>query len=382
MAEARQAMKVGGTGRVAFLFKSGREARKSGSFPTEFFYGLIQLQQAGFNAEIVTDRELDLDNPPSQFWRALNQLAYVVVGIPLWPLFRLARRATRGHLSSYDFLVVTTNTFGICLGVLRRLRLMRPMVVFIAMGLIEPTTPRRVIGIYRWIFKKGVVLRTLSEIDANMLSQKLGIPVTHIPFGVDISFWVPAGTGTPSTTGDYILSIGNDSHRDYQTLLDAWKPDYPMLRIVTGQDIVATSPNVEILRGGWHKQILTDEHIRTLIQGARFVILPIKNTVQPSGQSVCLQAMACGKAVIITDFPGLWNRELLSDGATCIIAGPPGDRSGIQDAVERLLADIALTIAIGTNARKVVESDLNVNRMAEAIAVDLDNLSDHRTAYC
>jgi len=382
MVETLQAKVGSSTGRIAFLFKSGREDRKSGSFPTEFFYGFVQLQEAGYDVEIITDRELDLDTPPSRFWRVLSQLVYLTVGITWWPLRRLARRTVRDRLNSYDCLVVTTNTFGICLGVLRRLGLIRANVLFIAMGLIEPNTPERVIAIYRWLFRKNVVLRTLSEINASLLASQFKIPVRHIPFGVDTSFWVPieAGVGTP--TENYILSIGNDSHRDYQTLLDAWKPNYPMLRIVTGQDIATTSPNVEIFRGDWHKQILTDEHIRTLMQRARFIILPIKNTIQPSGQSVCLQAMACGKAVIITDFPGLWNRELLRNGETCIIAGLPGIRPGIQDAVEQLLADRLLTTAIGTNARKIVESDLNVKKMAEAMAVDLDKLLAHKPAYC
>lgn len=375
-------MKWPSAGRVAFLFKSGREARKLGNFPTEFFYGMIQLQQAGRDAEMVTSRDLNMENPPSKVWRALSQFTYVAIGIPLWPLARLVRRANRERLNAYDHLVVTNNIFGICLGVLHRLKLIRPNILFIAMGLIKPTTPYRVIGVYRWTCGKGVMLRALSEIDANLLSEKFGFPVSQIAFGVDSAFWVPAEPGTRIVDEDYVLSIGNDSHRDYGTLLDAWKPDYPMLRIVTGQDIVSDAPNVEILRGGWHQQILTDEQIRSLIQGARFVVLPITNTVQPSGQSACLQAMACGKAVIITDFAGLWNRELLRNGETCIIAGPPGDRSGLQCAVERLLNDTALANAIGVNARKIVESDLNVGRMAEAIASDLDKLTAMKMACC
>lgn len=362
-------------GRIAFLFKSGRESRLLSDGPTEFFYGLIQLQQAGYDAEIVTDSEFDLDSPPSKLWRALNQLAYITIGIPLWPLALLARRTVRERLDTYDHLVVTTNTFGLCLGMLHRLNLIRPNILFIAMGLIEPATPHRVIGIYRWIFRKGVVLKTLSAIDAKLLSEKLGFPVSYIPFGVDSSFWAPSESGVRVAGEDYVLSIGNDSHRDYRTLLNAWKPDYPLLRIVTGQDIIATSANIEILRGNWHKQTLSDDQIRTLIRGARFVILPIKNTVQPSGQSTCLQAMACGKTVIITDFPGLWNRELLRNGETCIIAGPPGDLSELQHAVERLLTDTPLAMAIGTNARQIVEWYLNVDRMAEAIAAELDKLA-------
>ena len=244
------------------------------------------------------------------------------------------------------------------------------------MGLIGSTTPRRMVVIYRWLFKKNVVVRTLSEIDANLLAIKFNIPVSHIPFGVDISFWLPAETRLPSVNDNFVLSIGNDSHRDYQTLLAAWKPEYPMLRIVTSQNIITTALNIEVIRGNWYKQVITDVHIRTLMQSARFVILPIKTTNQPSGQSACLQAMACGKSVIITDFLGLWNRELLLDGKTCIIAGPPGDRTGIQIAVQRLLSDPALAFSIGTNARKVMESDLNVNQMAKTIAADLDKLMD------
>jgi len=374
MYEAPKAKKSKSIGKIAFLFKSGREDRKSQSFPTEFFYGFIQLQQAGYDVEIIIDRELNLGNSPSRLRRVLSHLVYLMIGIPLWPLRRLTRHNVRERLDSFDGLVVTTNTFGICLCVLRRLNLIRPQILFIAMGLIKSTTPRRTIAIYRWLFRKNVMLRTLSEIDANLLASRLRTPVLHIPFGVDPSFWVPIEVNACASSEDYILSIGNDSNRDYQTLLDAWKSNYPKLRIVTSQDIATTSPNIEIIRGDWHKQILTDEHIRTLMQHARFVVLTIKNTIQPSGQSVCLQAMACGKAVIINDFPGLWNRELLRNGQTCIIAGPPGLHSGIQDAVERLLADRELTIAIGTNARKVVESDLNVNSMAKGMAVDLEKL--------
>ena len=177
---------------------------------------------------------------------------------------------------------------------------------------------------------------------------------------------------------DYILSIGNDLNRDYRTLINCWKPDYPQLRIVTRLEITSHPDNVVVLRGDWHQQVLNDKEIRSLMRSSLFVILPIRQTMQPSGQSACLQAMACGKAVIITDFPGLWNRELLRDGETCVIAGAPGDSSGIQQAVERLLADMTLAKAIGDSARTIVESHLNVARMADAVATELGKPANSR----
>ena len=362
--------------RIAFVFKAGREARSSGAGPTEFFYGCVQLQSAGYQAEIVTDRQLDLDRPPGRLLRSVSHGFFRATGVPLWPLIRLARGANRRRLAPYDCLVVTTNTFGICLGLLRRLGMIRAQVMFVAMGLVEPTTPLRLTRIYAWIFRDTVAVRALSAANAKMLSIRLAMPVTHIPFGVDNAFWVP-GRGGAATT-PYVLSIGNDSHRDYQVLLEAWKPEYPTLRIVTSHPVTTAAPNIEVLRGGWHQQLVTDEQVRTLMQEALFVILPIKNTVQPSGQSACLQAMSCGKAVVITDFPGLWNRELLRDGETCVFGGRPGDPGGIQRAVERLIADGALAKAIGTMARGIIESDLNVNRMAEAIATDIGRLTADR----
>lgn len=359
-----------GRGRIGFMFKAGREARAAEGGPTEFFYGYVQLRQAGYDAEIVTDRDVDLDALPARVWRTVSHAFYAATGVPLWPAVRLARSEALARLNAFDCLVVSTNTFGICLGLLSRLNVLKTPVLFMAIGLIEPTTPARVVRVYRWIFGKRVSVRALTEGNARLLSSKLGTAIGHVPFGVDTRFWTPPAGGTPA--GDYVLSVGNDSHRDYATLLKAWRPSDPPLRIVTSHAISSAAANVEIIRGGWHQQVLTDEAIRALVQNARFVILPIRQTIQPSGQSACLQAMACGKTVVITEFSGLWNRELLRDGDTCLFGGAPGDYEGIRRAVDGLLADAGASARIGANARRMVESSLSVDHMAAAVAREVD----------
>ena len=38
-------------------------------------------------------------------------------------------------------------------------------------------------------------------------------------------------------------------------------------------------------------------------------LVPIKNTLQPSGQSVSLQSMSTGTPVLISDYEGFWDKE-------------------------------------------------------------------------
>ena len=44
----------------------------------------------------------------------------------------------------------------------------------------------------------------------------------------------------------------------------------------------------------------------------------LKNVFQPSGYSVTLQAMACGKPVILTKTRGLWAPEIFVNFKNCI----------------------------------------------------------------
>ena len=217
---------------------------------------------------------------------------------------------------------------------------------------------------YRWILR-GTRILSISRGEQEFLSHALGasVPVDYLPFGVDERFWQPGGQGDDG----YVLSIGNDPSRDYGTLVAAWQPEDPPLRIVTSLPVPGAPANVEIIRGDWRTQILSDEEIRHLYQRARFVVLPIRETLQPSGQSACLQAMACGKAVVFSDIQGLWDRQLMVHGDTLLLTRP-GDPTDLRRAIDSLLASPVLVKRLGQNARRVVGEHLNVTMMAAQLA--------------
>lgn len=349
--------------KTLFLFKSGRKSRLAGNqkHPTELFYGYVQLERAGGPVDIIEENDLGLTEKFGTLWRLASVLSHLLIGVHLWAVWRLGRPEIIKKLNAFDTLVATTTTYGMAISLLKRLGLVRSRVIFVAMGIGDLTRlPWR-----RWAcgqLFRDVEVMVISKGEARHLRGRLRGKVTvgYMPFGVDDGFWTPA---TESNGAGYVLSIGNDLHRDYATLIKAWKLEFPPLKVVTRLPMPAHGPNVEVIAGDWRRQILSDEEIRHLIRGALFVVLPLSRTVQPSGQSVCLQAMACGKAVVISEVEGLWDRDSMVDGKSCVLV-PPGSSDALRAAVEQLLADPEKARAIGAQARRVVEQRLNVSTMA------------------
>jgi glycosyltransferase involved in cell wall biosynthesis len=170
-------------------------------------------------------------------------------------------------------------------------------------------------------------------------------------FGVDKDFWKPA---TPAGRGDYVLSVGNDALRDYATLLAVALDSARHFIIVTRRPLPEPlPPNVELLCGSWNDGLVDDNKLRALYNGAAAVVVPLKPGVQPSGQSVTLQAMACGRPVILSNIAGLWDREGLRHEENVLLV-PPGDVVALQHAIERLFQDPALCLALGSAGRTYV----------------------------
>lgn len=356
---------------ILFLFKNGRASRLAspGVHPTEFFYGYVELGALGWQVSMLDEEDLGIRNPLPLLGRLLAVLGWALGGLPIAALPFLARTENLRRLNQAEVIVATTNSFGVGAAILKRLGYLKPAVFLLPMGLARQPLSPWLAGLYRWTLS-GTRILSISRGEQGFLSRALGarVPVDYLPFGVDDRFWQPDQAGDDG----YVLSIGNDQARDYATLLAAWRPEYPPLRIVTSLPVPSAAANVEIIRGDWRSQILSDEEIRRLYQRARFVVLPIRETLQPSGQSACLQAMACGKAVVFSDIQGLWDRQLMVDGETLLLTRP-GDPIDMRRAIEKLLASPDFATALGQNARQVIAEHLNVRLMARQLAVHLES---------
>jgi glycosyltransferase involved in cell wall biosynthesis len=353
--------------KIAFVHFPGRlarlEAARAGEGPTEFLFGSVELERAGHD---VRQYEVDPDAAAGRLARrAVDRQA----GLGRLPphLSAAVLRGTRAllpELCDADVVVGTTTATAVALAAWRRARRLPTPLVGIVAGLLNRpwggarrrTTLPLLRTMHAMLYGPGEAPGLLA------LDPRLAGRVHVNPFGVDTGFWSPGGNA-----GSGVLAIGNDGHRDWETLVQASSAIGAEVRILTGHPPPASLPdNVRWEPADWHRRLLSDIDVREAFRAAAAVVVPVKDVPQPSGQSVTLQASACARPVVLTRARGLWDPEALRDGENVLLV-PPGDPDALAAAVGRVLASPQLAAAVGSAARATVEATASVERYAERL---------------
>ena len=323
-----------------------------GKAPRDFFYGTLGLEKAGYGLAFADTRA---DPPGFAAWVKLQgdiaRNRFLRVGYS-----RRRYDAVAPALAMADVAISPTDGFTMSLG-LSAPATLRCRLIGGFMGLSDLTerarpgfaglVRRRLVRVldrldHVFFFSPADRQKTLRDYDLDESKASL------LEFGIDTEFWSP---GAPA--GDLprpeILSIGSDPNRDYETLLAADLP--ARLTVLTRLPVVLpVGADVELLRGDIYHAKLDDAGLRNLYRAAKVVVVPVHDVWQPSGQSVTMQAMACGRPVVVSRNRGLWAPDIMRDGENCLLVSP-GDSVALGDAVRRLHGDPALAVRLGRAAR-------------------------------
>ncbi|MFM8888116.1 MAG: glycosyltransferase family 4 protein [Chthoniobacterales bacterium] len=317
--------------KLAYVYAGGRLGRDAQG-PSEFFYGAHELsRRSGWDVRMV---ELD-QLPADPLTGILAGRAFRRYLPPRTSADWIARcRRALPQLRSCDVVVSTSTeaSFGLCLW--KSLGLLKQPLIGILCGAVNYPIGS---GIRRkWTASLLARMQPVLFADSEKeeLSRRFAIAPENIAvgwFGVDENFWqLPAEARTRSG----VLAVGNDGRRDYATLLEAAR-SLPHLEFTVVTRIAAPkdSPsNVQWKRGDWHEQAVSDHELRELYQGAACVVVPLKESPQPSGQSVAMQAMMCGAPVVHTKTSGWWGADTIRDGKEVLLV-PSSDPSALAEAI-------------------------------------------------
>ncbi|MEK9885907.1 MAG: glycosyltransferase, partial [Pelagibacteraceae bacterium] len=99
---------------------------------------------------------------------------------------------------------------------------------------------------------------------------------------------------------------------------------------------------------------------------ARLTILPIKNTLQPSGQSVALQSMSMGVPVIITETDGFWDFTNFENNKNILFVENNEVVTWKKKIIE-IYENLNLLEIISSNSRKTIEISYDINTFNDKI---------------
>jgi glycosyltransferase involved in cell wall biosynthesis len=369
--------------RILFLYTSGRRERieksAKGEAPLEFLYGYSYFKENGEDVDYMETNHLRPPRFSLEYWRLrnLNKAFARDVGIGSRSHFFVNQIQT---LNRYDVFIATTDSIAMGLAHHKKRGRLRGEIIYLNMGLAGALNKLKQVnnGAYQKYSKQcGVLLGQCKKIVSLGTGEyeffvdqfpELKDRFVFIPFGIDTDFWRPSGISA-NNVEPYILFVGNDLNRDFELLLNIASNCSDLhFKFVTSRLSPSVCPrNVELISGKWQSTILSDQGLRSLYGRCMTVIIPLKESLQPSGQSVALQSMACGKPVIITKTRGFWDLNDFEEGRQLIFC-EANDLEEWMRKISSLNRDLTLRDRLGTNSRKLVKEKYSSRNYSEKLA--------------
>ena len=182
-----------------------------------------------------------------------------------------------------------------------------------------------------------------------------------LPFSVDQDFWK---SNKNTQNKKEILFLGNDLNRDFEFAYNLGKnmDKYSFIFVSNSFSKYKKYKNIQILDSNWLEGGITDIDVRNIFEKSACTIVPLINTIQPSGQSVSLQSMSMNVPVIITKTRGFWDYDTFENNRNIIFA-EKNDIELWESLIENLFKDNSLYGDLIMNAKKTMEDDYNQDKL-------------------
>ena len=186
----------------------------------------------------------------------------------------------------------------------------------------------------------------------------------YVPFCIDHKYWKLENSKIKNKE---LLFIGNDSNRDFDFLVKLAKQMLDFnFTIVTERLQYADSPNIKLINGNWNKKILEDDEIKKFYNESFLTLVPIKNSFQPSGQSVTLQSLSMKTPVLITKTKGFWDVENFTNNENIFFCSE-NNADEWANKVRDIYKNYDDYLKVSENGQKLIEQKFNLDYMYKNI---------------
>ncbi len=339
-----------------------------GLTPEKMPYGFHGLERFGY---ILSWK----DSPSSPLLSALRRLMLAVPNRFFVPLDLVNVLSQINEIRNSDLVLTRLDADGMAVALLRKLKFWgkdsRKKHFCFLIWFTDNVTGVSGIkkAILRWIASGVDLFIVLQSSQIEAVAETLSISsdkILFLPRCVDVEFFQSRDS---FLSGDYILSIGGDRDRDYSTLLRSVK-DKPLhlnLAVRKWCEVPSEIPeNVSVL---WEVPIYK---LRDIYAKSKFVVITCGPNTHGSGTTTLLEAMAMGKATIISRTQGF--HDYFVEGETAITV-KPGDPVELSEAIDFLWNHPEECERMGKNARRLVEEKFTIDKVSERLAGGISSMS-------
>lgn len=189
--------------------------------------------------------------------------------------------------------------------------------------------------------------------------------IYRVPNFVDSSVFYPE---EKKKTNDNVIIFSGalDKRKGVEILLEAWKDVqkmFPLWKLlILGDGSMKTALIMQAERLGITKSTIFAGHVHNVPDHLRNADLFVLPSIQEGLPNSLLEAMACGLPVIASRIGGVV--DVVEDGKSGMLF-EPGDISGLESAMKRLLGDVDLSRRLGAEARKTISEKFLIERVAD-----------------
>ncbi|MFL2548681.1 MAG: glycosyltransferase family 4 protein [Gammaproteobacteria bacterium] len=306
-----------------FIYFNGRKDKLNDKKqrPDEFYYGYHYVKSRGYDVKILEFGTKDSFNYLQS--KLLVLIQYVVLKLFKfqYDFAGIIKPNNWKTLKNSKNIILTNNRIAhsiLPFLIYSKFSKFKPKFTVIAMGMFNSSSNKNyILKVHHFLHKLMIRnidrLVFIGEPEYSYAIKKypeFKNKIQFIPFGVDTEFWKKQKNNFEKN--GYILFIGNDSKRDFDFLKTLiYKFDNIEFVVVTENSNFQNirNSNVTVIKGSWNKDLIDDIYLRNLYTNAKMTIIPLQETLQPSGQSVALQSMSTETPVIITKTQGFWKED-------------------------------------------------------------------------
>lgn len=362
--------------KITYIFSSGRISKFSSEYyANDFFYGARFLKTKGYDLNII---EFQCN---SKILKKIEHLLSKYLSLPLY-IFSLLNRNNFKILKNSDHVILVSESTGFA--AMPLIMLLKKKYKFrthlFVMGLFSKKINYNIfLRVHNYLIK--ILIKNIEKVyflgREEFLKAKgqLGdsSKLIFLPFHIDFNFWDNKKLNLEQN--NKILFVGNDSNRDYELLkkIAINMQDYNFIFVSSNEEIKEINlENVKLINGNWSSSYITDYDMLNIYLESRITILPLKNSYQPSGQSVTLQSMTVGIPVMITSTKGFWDRENFLDHNNILFVNSQNYEIWVKQ-IRLMFNDLIKLKQISHNGKKTVKNLYSIDKFNEYLIETIEN---------